>query len=97
MIPPQLVSPRARAWNLELLDLEPLVPRCPVLTIQIGVEQDSELLFIFFPQTSVQLPVYDCILDSPDCVRCLSPGASVLGIVLGSTAHGRASKTQPRS
>lgn len=64
LILPQLVSPRARAWNLELLDLEPLAPLCPVLTIQMGLEQDLELdnssLLLFF-HSSVKLGVYDHI------------------------------------
>lgn len=93
--PPNSLSvPEPGVWNLELLDLEPLAPPCPVLTIQMGAEQNLELLFSPFHCETSGLWPHSLFLD---CVRCLNPGASVLGIVLGTTAHRRASKTQPWS
>jgi hypothetical protein len=59
LIPRQLVCPRARVWNLELLGLEPQAPLCPVLTILMGVAQDLELangLLFLLPTPHPQFP-----------------------------------------
>lgn len=95
----QLVIPRARAWNLELLDLQLLAPLCLVPTIQIGIEQDLELdsSSLLFFHSSVKLGVLWPHSLFLDCVRCLNPEASVPGIVLGNPAHRSSSKTQPWS